>query len=99
MTAGGYPGAHERGRPIRGIERAEAREGVEVFHAGTATAPGGGCLTAGGRVLGVTALGRDLATARERAYAAVAEISWDGERHRTDIALDAVRPLAGGTRT
>jgi phosphoribosylamine--glycine ligase len=94
MTAGGYPGPHATGQPIHGLERAERMECVEVFHAGTASGAQGRTVTAGGRVLGVTALGADLGEARERAYRAVGEISWDGERHRTDIALDAVETMA-----
>ena len=61
-----------------------------MFHAGTAV-QGQTVLTAGGRVLGVTALAASLAGARERAYEAVSRISWDGEQHRGDIALDALR--------
>ena len=60
-----------------------------MFHAGT-KASGDTVVTAGGRVLGVTALGGDLAAARDRAYDAVTRIRWEGEQHRTDIALDAV---------
>ncbi len=98
LAAEGYPAAYARGQRIRGLARAESMEGVEVFHAGTAPDGEGGFLTAGGRVLGVTALGRDLGEARERAYAAVAMIEWDGEQHRTDIALDAVQQTAPRVR-
>jgi phosphoribosylamine--glycine ligase len=97
MAAAGYPGSYERGRPIQGLEQAEALPGVEVFHAGTAPGPSGP-VTAGGRVLGVTALDHDLGAARERAYAAVSRIHWDGEQHRTDIAGDAVAEIAGKER-
>jgi phosphoribosylamine--glycine ligase len=94
MASAGYPERPSNGHPIRGLQRAQALEDVEVFHAGTVAGPAGP-LTAGGRVLGVTAVGPDLGLARERAYAAVASIGWDGEHHRTDIASDAVRELAG----
>jgi phosphoribosylamine--glycine ligase len=95
MAAGGYPGSYAKDRPISGIEEAESLEGVVVFHAGTRTA-GDTVVTAGGRVLGVTALGRDVAAAREQAYHAVSRIGWEAEQHRTDIALDAVGPPAQG---
>jgi phosphoribosylamine--glycine ligase len=95
MASGGYPGAYAKGDPIEGIREAESVPGVTVFHAGTAPGEDGGFLTEGGRVLGVTARGETLAAARDRAYEAVGAIRWDGEHHRTDIALDAVRVLEG----
>ena len=82
--------SHEKGSPISGLGQAESMDDVVVFRAGTA-AEGDTVLTAGGRVLGVTALGDDLDAARLRAYQAVEQIGWDGEHHRMDIALDAVR--------
>jgi len=97
MAAGGYPGGYEKGLPISGLAAAEAQDDVVVFYAGT-RGDGETIATSGGRVLGVTALGRDLAAARERTYAAVARIAWPGEQHRTDIALDAVERLAQGAR-
>jgi phosphoribosylamine--glycine ligase len=90
MASGGYPGPYEKGKPVSGVDEAERMEGVHVFHAGTETDGGGRLLTAGGRVLGVTALGDDLAAARLRAYDAVARIGWDGEQHRHDIGADAL---------
>jgi phosphoribosylamine--glycine ligase len=95
MTAGGYPGEYIRNAVIRGVEDAEALEGVLVFHAGTHRNQNGDLATSSGRVLGVTALGRDLSAARERAYEAVARIRWDGERHRHDIAKDALESTEG----
>jgi len=95
MSSGGYPGDYRKGLSIEGTEEAAALEGVIVFHAGTALDPAGSLVTAGGRVLGVTALGRTLAAARDRAYEAVARIRWEGEHHRTDIALDALGRGAG----
>ncbi len=91
MASGGYPGAYAKGMPIAGLAEAEALASTFVFHAGTEDDGRGGFVTSGGRVLGVTATGADVAAARERAYAAVARIRWDGEHHRTDIALDASR--------
>lgn len=84
MASGGYPGKYEKGKAIGGLAAAEALEGVTVFHAGT-SADGDGVVTSGGRVLGVTALGADLRAAIDAAYVAVASISFDGARFRTDI--------------
>jgi phosphoribosylamine--glycine ligase len=86
----GYPEAPVTGDAIAGIAAAEALPGVEVFHAGTAERDGG-LVAAGGRVLDVTACGRDFADARSRAYAAVDLIHLEGSMHRTDIALGAER--------
>jgi phosphoribosylamine---glycine ligase len=86
MTSAGYPGPYEAGAQINGLERAAELDDVLVFHAGTRRDGSGRWVTAGGRVLAVTALGRDLADARSRAYTAVDRIDWSGERHRSDIA-------------
>ncbi len=88
LTSGGYPGTYETGYEISGIEEAEAG-GATVFHAGTRLQEGK-VVTAGGRVLGVTAQGADLREARENAYAAVKKISFKAAHCRTDIALKAV---------
>ncbi len=88
MAADGYPESPRKGDEILGIEAADAIEGVDVIHAGTALI-GGELVTSGGRVLSVTATGSTLAEARERAYAGVAEISFDGAHARTDIAQAA----------
>ena len=95
MASGGYPGAYAKGTRIEGLREAEAVPGVTVFHAGTAPAGDGGVVTAGGRVLGVTALGKTVAVARERAYRAVEQVRFEGEHHRSDIALDAVQVAEG----
>jgi phosphoribosylamine--glycine ligase len=84
MASAGYPGSCAKGRIIHGIGDANAVPGVTVYHAGTAI-EGGNLVTAGGRVLGVTALGDDLAAARDRAYEAVGKISWEGILYRKDI--------------
>jgi phosphoribosylamine--glycine ligase len=84
MAAAGYPGAYTAGQPIRGLERAAARAGVMVFHAGTRR-DGDQVLTAGGRVLGVTATGETVAAARAQVYAAVEEIAFEGAHFRRDI--------------
>jgi phosphoribosylamine--glycine ligase len=95
MSSGGYPGSYGKGLPIDGVEEADAMEDVVVFHAGTARDDSGGLVTAGGRVLGVTALGSDLSEARTRAYDAVSLIRWEGEHHRSDIAADALSTMRG----
>ena len=82
----GYPAQPRTGDVIQGLERAGQVEGVMVLGAGVGTDDGGRLVTAGGRVLNVVGTGPDAATARERAYRAVAEISWPGEHHRNDIA-------------
>lgn len=90
LASRGYPGTHASGYPIEGVEEAEAVEGVEVFHAGTARDPRGRLTGTGGRVLDVVALGEGVGQARERAYRAVDRIRSDGLRHRGDIAADAL---------
>jgi phosphoribosylamine--glycine ligase len=82
----GYPTAPRTGDRIDGLEAAAARPGVDVYCAGVATGRDGALVTAGGRVLDVTALGPTVAEARARAYAAVADLSWPGMQVRTDIA-------------
>jgi phosphoribosylamine--glycine ligase len=90
LAAKGYPGAHARGEEIRGLDAAAAVEGVTLFHAGTRR-DGARWLSAGGRVLNVSAIGADVAEARRRAYEAVGRIDWPGGFHRTDIAWRALR--------
>ena len=89
MCAKGYPGDVVKGTEIRGLDRASAVEGVEIFHAGTA-AQGGIILANGGRVLNVTARGATVREARERAYAAVDHIDWPEGFCRRDIAWRAL---------
>ncbi|OQW97709.1 MAG: phosphoribosylamine--glycine ligase [Verrucomicrobia bacterium A1] len=89
MAAGGYPGHYEKGKPIEGLDRAGALPGVVVFHAGTKS-ESGCAVTAGGRVLGVTALGGDLRTAVARAYEAAGMIRFDRAHFRKDIAARAL---------
>jgi len=88
LASGGYPGPYETGKVIRGVEDANAMEGVTVFHAGTALREDGVLVTTGGRVLDVTALAPTLREARQRAYEAVAKISFEGMFCRTDIAAN-----------
>jgi len=86
LAAPGYPGEYPRHLPITGVNRASALPGVIVFHGGTARDPAGGLVTAGGRVLAVTARGDTLAAAAELAYEAAAHISFPGMQFRRDIA-------------
>jgi phosphoribosylamine--glycine ligase len=90
MASGGYPGNYEPGKTITGIEAADAMADVKVFHAGTRKS-GNSLVTAGGRVLGVTALGDTIAAAQKRAYEACAKISFDGAFYRHDIASKAIK--------
>jgi phosphoribosylamine--glycine ligase len=93
LASGGYPASSSKGEEISGLADAAAIEGIEVTHAGTAIEDGE-TVTAGGRVLNVTALGPTPSEARERAYAAVGLISFSGMQMRTDIAARAVERVA-----
>ena len=86
LASGGYPGAYAPGAPIAGLDTAGEMDGVTVFHAGTARGEDGGIVTAGGRVVDVTARGSDVEDARARAYAAADAIDWPGLQRRDDIA-------------
>lgn len=90
MASGGYPGDYVKGLPISGLEVAEAFPCTKVFHAGTALKEGR-VVTHGGRVLGVTAWGESLRLARDRAYAAVEKIHFEGVHVRRDIAAKGLR--------
>ena len=89
MAADGYPGEYRKGSVIGGLDEATAVEGVEIFHAGTALRDGE-VVAAGGRVLNVCAVGRDVAEAQARAYAAVDRIRWPEGFCRRDIGWRAV---------
>jgi phosphoribosylamine---glycine ligase len=97
LASGGYPGPYETGKPIHGIANAEAL-GATVFHAGTREGANG-VETAGGRVLGVTASGPDLASAIECAYAGVRAIRFEGMHYRSDIARQGLERYAGKRAT
>ena len=90
MASKGYPGAYEKGTEIRNLDAASAVEGVQIFHAGTERRDGK-LLAMGGRVLNVTALGRDVAEAQARAYKAVGLIDWPGGFCRRDIGWRALK--------
>jgi len=92
LAAEGYPGEYKKGIPISGIKEAENVESVVVFHAGVAF--NNGLQTSGGRVLGVSAVGRTLQIALDRAYEAAERIKFDGKYYRHDIGLKALPTLS-----
>lgn len=94
LASGGYPRAYEKGKVITGVDEANALPDVVVFHAGTAIDAEGRLVTAGGRVLDVTALGDTFEQARERAYQACDLIDFEGKQFRTDIGARAQHPRA-----
>ncbi|MBR2220192.1 MAG: phosphoribosylamine--glycine ligase, partial [Phascolarctobacterium sp.] len=90
MASGGYPGNYENGKEINGLAEANADEATVVFHAGTKLVDGK-IVTAGGRVLGVTSVDKNIRDARDRAYAAVEKINFDKVFYRKDIAWRALK--------
>jgi phosphoribosylamine--glycine ligase len=93
IASGGYPGSYEKGKVITGLDAFEGREGYYCFHAGTAFDKDGNTVTSGGRVLGVTALGKTLKEARANAYNAAGWIRFEGQYMRHDIgkAIDSAQ--------
>ncbi len=89
-ASGGYPGKYETGKVITGLDDVKQMEDTVVFHAGTVY-DGQDIVTAGGRVLGVTALGKDIKEARDRAYEAISKIHFEGMHYRKDIADRAIK--------
>jgi phosphoribosylamine--glycine ligase len=94
MASGGYPNAYERGKVIHGLNDAMKMKDIMVFHAGTEN-QGESIVTSGGRVLGITALGRDTQDAVERVYKALKLIRFEGAHHRKDIGNQALGYLGG----
>ena len=90
MASGGYPGSYAKNIAITGLQEAGKLQDVVVFHAGTKAA-NGQVVTSGGRVLGVTAVGDNIADAKEKAYAAVDRIHFENAHYRTDIAWRALQ--------
>jgi phosphoribosylamine---glycine ligase len=95
IASGGYPGSYSKGKTISGLAAADALPHTKVFHAGT-TKSGEQVITSGGRVLGVTALGKDLKSAQKAAYAAVERIQFEGAQnlqgiHQASFSVDANR--------
>jgi len=91
LASGGYPDAYEKGKVISGIADAQSLDGVMVYHAGTKLDANGTVLTNGGRVLNVTALGPDFASAQKLAYRAVGKIGFEDMFNRTDIGARALK--------
>ncbi len=94
LASAGYPRSSDKGRCISGLEAGAEESGVVVFHAGTRRSEQGDFETNGGRVLGVTARGRDVSEARERAYAVVEQIQFEGAQYRQDIGARALNRVA-----
>jgi len=90
MASKGYPGTYEKGHEIFGLDQAASLPGVTIFHAGTERRDGK-ILAVGGRVLDVTATGKNVAEARARAYEAVSRIHWQGSFFRSDIGWRALK--------
>lgn len=89
MASGGYPGSYSKGKPILGLAETAKLPDTKIFHAGTALKDGQ-IVTNGGRVLGVTALGKDLNSAKAAAYTAIGKICFEGAHFRHDIAAKAL---------
>lgn len=90
LASRGYPGKYEKGKVIDGIDKLKGLNDLYVFHAGTGF-NNGDLVTSGGRVFGVTALGKDIKEARDKVYNAIKEIHFDGMHFRRDIALKALK--------
>jgi len=85
LASGGYPGSYEKGKVISGLENFKGRQDCFCFHAGTAFNEKGEVVTSGGRVLGVTAIGETLQSARAAAYRACTLVTFEGAYKRSDI--------------
>ena len=94
LASEGYPISSRTGELIEGLEAAGDHEGVTVLHAGTRLDDEGRIVTAGGRVIDVSALAPSIHEARERAYLAIRDVSWPGMHYRTDIAAAAASTSA-----
>jgi phosphoribosylamine--glycine ligase len=90
LSSKGYPGPYEKGKTIKGVDDVSEKDGVVVFHAGTSM-DNGEFITSGGRVLGVTALGKDIGDAKSNAYRAIENIHFDGMHFRKDIGDKAIK--------
>jgi len=95
LASGGYPGNFEAGRIISGLESAGSHDGVGIFHCATEVSPSG-VVSSGGRVLSVVAIDTDLTRARQRAYAAIEDISFEGMQYRRDIGWRELAQSTGG---
>ncbi len=93
LASRGYPGKYEKGKVIKGLDNVKSMKDVYVFHAGTAYNDSNEIVTSGGRVLGITATGKDIKEAREKAYSAIKLIHFDGMHYRKDIAVKALKRI------
>ncbi len=91
LSSKGYPASYKKGKIIKGVDAFKRRKDTVVFHAGTDANDNGEFITLGGRVLGVTALGRDIMTAKENAYKAIDKIHFEGMHYRKDIGDKAIK--------
>ena len=100
LASGGYPVAYEKGKVITGLTDGQLPDApdVTVYHSGTAIRPDGALVTAGGRVLGVSATAADLPAALHKAYAAADRIHFEGLHRRSDIGARALRALAADAK-
>ncbi len=89
----GYPGKYEKGKVIKGLNEVKKIKDVYVFHAGTAYNDSNEIVTSGGRVFGITAMGKDIKEAREKAYSTIKLIHFDGMHYRKDIAVKALKMM------
>ena len=90
LASEGYPGSYEKGAVIKGLDSCNGRDDAVIFHAGTKFNKGD-VVTSGGRVLGVTALGKDIEAAKDNVYKALEKIHFDGMQYRTDIGDKAIK--------
>jgi phosphoribosylamine--glycine ligase len=90
LASKGYPDSYEKGKTIKGLDSFKGDENLMVFHAGTSL-NNGEIVTSGGRVLGVTALGKDIRTAKDHAYKAIEKIHFKGMHYRKDITDKAIK--------
>jgi phosphoribosylamine--glycine ligase len=91
LASKGYPGSYEKGKTIKGLDSLRNKNNLMVFHAGTNISDDGEFITSGGRVLGITALGRDIKAAKNNAYKAIERIYFEGMHYRKDIADKAIK--------
>jgi len=96
LASKGYPGSYEKGKVIKGLDTFRGKKDVVVFHAGTSIR-NGDFVTSGGRVLGVTALGKDIKDAKEKAYRAIENVHFEGMHYRKDIGDKAIKKSAHST--
>jgi phosphoribosylamine--glycine ligase len=89
LASGGYPGSYKKGVPIRGLEALASSGNVFAFNAGVGR-ENEQYVTAGGRVLGITAMGKTIKSAREQVYRAITKVEFEGMQYRKDIGLERV---------